>query len=160
MSVSRIEILGRQLSTDQPILVTVERGTILSIEPSGEPTDLWVSAGLVDLQVNGYLGLDFNGPNLAAETVSRLVRALLAAGVTTFAPTLITASEESIIQRLTSIAEARTHDPMAAACIPYIHMEGPHISPFDGYRGAHPAEWVRPPRSPSSIAGKRPAMVS
>ncbi len=25
------------------------------------------------------------------------------------------------------------------------HVEGPHISPDDGPRGAHPRRWVRPP---------------
>ena len=142
---NRIEIMGRKLSTGEHILVKLEEGAIFSIEPSNESCDLWISAGLIDLQVNGYLGLDLNGPNLISETVSQLVRALLATGVTTFAPTIITASEESITQRLTCIAKTRTEDPMAAACIPYVHVEGPHISPLDGYRGAHPAEWVRPP---------------
>jgi N-acetylglucosamine-6-phosphate deacetylase len=142
---SRNEILGRELSTGQPIRVRLENGTIFSIEPSADTTDLWLSAGLIDLQVNGYRGFDLNGPDLTAETVSSLVRVLLATGVTTFAPTIITASEESILQRLASIAEARMLDPLAAACIPYIHVEGPHISSRDGYRGAHPAEWVRPP---------------
>jgi N-acetylglucosamine-6-phosphate deacetylase len=143
--VSRTEILGRNLSTGASILVKLEEKTIFSIEPSNEAPDLWISAGLVDLQVNGYLGLDLNGPNLTSETISQLVRSLLATGVTTFAPTVITAAEESIIQRLTCIANTCTHDPVVAACIPYIHVEGPHISPLDGYRGAHPAEWVRPP---------------
>ena len=142
---SRTEILGRNLSTGASILVKLEEKTIFSIEPSNEATDLWISAGLVDLQVNGYLGLDLNGPNLTSETISQLVRSLLATGVTTFAPTVITAAEESIIQRLTCIAKTCAHDPVVAACIPHIHVEGPHISPLDGYRGAHPAEWVRPP---------------
>jgi len=143
--VSRTEILGRNLSTGASILVKLEEKMIFSIEASNEAPDLWISAGLVDLQVNGYLGRDLNGPNLTSETISQLVRSLLATGVTTFAPTVITAAEESIIQRLTCIAKTCAHDPVVAACIPHIHVEGPHISPLDGYRGAHPAEWVRPP---------------
>ena len=102
---SRTEILGRNLSTGTSILVKLEEKTIFSIEPSNEAPDLWISAGLVDLQVNGYLGLDLNGPNLTSETISQLVRSLLATGVTTFAPTVITAAEKSIIQRLTCIAK-------------------------------------------------------
>ena len=37
------------------------------------------------------------------------------------------------------------------------HVEGPHISPEEGPRGAHPARWVRPPRPGrvSPLAGRR-----
>jgi hypothetical protein len=43
------------------------------------------------------------------------------------------------------IAEARQLDLKVAACVPFVYVEGPHISPRDGYRGAHPADAVRPP---------------
>jgi len=43
------------------------------------------------------------------------------------------------------IAGARRNNRRAAACIPFVHVEGPHISPLDGYRGAHPAASIRPP---------------
>lgn len=142
---SRKEILGRELSTGRSIVVTIEDSTIHSIQDSDEATDLWISAGLVDLQVNGYRGLDLNGSDLTRHTVSRLVRALLADGVTTFAPTIITASESAIVQRLACVAATRAHDPIAAACIPYIHLEGPNISALTGYYGAHSPEWIRPP---------------
>lgn len=142
---SRREIRGRQVSTGRLIEITIEGESILSMEDSDEASDFWISAGLIDLQVNGYLGLDLNGPDLTAETVSKLVRVMLATGVTTFLPTLITASEEALVRRLASIAEARDRDTIAAACIPFVHVEGPSISARDGYRGAHPLEWVRPP---------------
>jgi N-acetylglucosamine-6-phosphate deacetylase len=31
-----------------------------------------------------------------------------------------------------------------ADAVPYVHVEGPHISEVDGFRGAHPREHVRP----------------
>ncbi len=43
-----------------------------------------------------------------------------------------------------------------ADAIPYVHLEGPHISSADGFRGAHPREHVRPPDLASSFAGKKP----
>ena len=142
---SQEKILGRDLVTGDSILVTVENDTIVAIESSDKAAELWISAGLVDLQVNGYLGMDLNGPDLTPGTVSKLARALLGTGVTTFAPTLITASEDALCERLACIAEACAQDPIAAACIPYIHVEGPHISPLEGYRGAHAVDCVRPP---------------
>ena len=36
------------------------------------------------------------------------------------------------------------------------HVEGPHISPDEGPRGAHPKRWVRPPDIESSAAGRKP----
>jgi N-acetylglucosamine-6-phosphate deacetylase len=143
--VSKQQLRGRDAASGRQIIVTIEEGVILQIESTDEPSDLWISPGFVDLQVNGYLGLDLNGPGLNAETVSNLARALLATGVTTFVPTIITSPEQEILHRLTAIAEAHASDSVAAACIPYVHMEGPSISSRDGFRGAHPLESVRPP---------------
>jgi N-acetylglucosamine-6-phosphate deacetylase len=146
--VSRTQVLGREPVTGRVVMVTIEEDMILLVEPTDAPSDLWISAGLVDLQVNGYFGLDLNGHDPSAKTVSNLARALLATGVTSFAPTLITSPETEIVRRLACIAEACAKDSVAAACIPFIHMEGPHISPRDGFRGAHPLESVRPPSIP------------
>jgi N-acetylglucosamine-6-phosphate deacetylase len=66
-------------------------------------------------------------------------------GVTTFLPTLITASEEKIVHNLRIVAAARKADALLAHMIPCVHMEGPHIALEDGPRGAHPREQVRPP---------------
>jgi len=70
---------------------------------------------------------------------------MIALGVTTFLPTIITASEEKITAALRAVARARQSSELVAECVPFVHVEGPHISPLDGYRGAHPLEHVRPP---------------
>ena len=114
------------------------------VDRADAPPD-WVSAGLIDLQVNGYGGIDLNDGALTPGRVGDLARLLLAHGVTTFLPTLITASEESLTEALAAIAKARRADPLVARSIPGIHVEGPFISPSDGPRGAHPAAHVRPP---------------
>jgi N-acetylglucosamine-6-phosphate deacetylase len=46
---------------------------------------------------------------------------------------------------LRAIAAAREADPLIAHMIPFVHVEGPFISPDDGPRGAHPREQVRAP---------------
>jgi len=138
-------IVGRDPATGRSMHLRIEDGRIASMEPSDEAGDLWLSAGLIDLQVNGYAGLDFNGPACTVESVIGIVDALLATGVTCLAPTVITASETMMTRSLKIVAEARRLHPSAAACIPFVHVEGPHISPLDGYRGAHPEEHVRPP---------------
>jgi N-acetylglucosamine-6-phosphate deacetylase len=142
---SATEISGLDLRSGRPLRLTIEGGLIARLEPAESDTDLYLSAGFIDLQVNGYASFDLNSEQISADIVLGLVDAMLSHGVTSFAPTLITASEERICRGLKVIAEARRSDRRAAACIPFVHVEGPHISPLDGYSGAHPAEFVRPP---------------
>jgi len=103
----------------------------------------WITPGLVDLQVNGYGGVDANSPETTAEDIVRLTRILAARGTGTWLPTIITASAEQIESRLQLLAEARAVDPMTARAVPCAHLEGPFISPEDGPRGAHDREHVR-----------------
>ena len=138
-------ILGRDPATGQGIAVTTEGGLIKAIESVHHGESRWLSAGFVDLQVNGYAGHDLNGPTLDIETVRGLCRALLKVGVTTFLPTLITAPEARIVAALRTIREACAQHAEVAAMVAGIHVEGPHIAPEDGPRGAHPAVDVRPP---------------
>ena len=138
-------ISGRHPASGRSITVTVENSRIAAIEPGPPDTTSWIAPGLVDLQVNGYAGIDLNAENLAPEQVSTLVRTLAAAGTTTMVPTLITASEPALRQRLQAIATARAADPLTAHCIPYVHVEGPFLSDQDGPRGAHPSTEIRPP---------------
>ena len=93
--------------------------------------------GLVDIQVNGFAGVDFNTPGLTADDVRRVLPALRATGVTRFLPTLITGSLDGFARCVRALNEV--NDPAIAG----IHMEGPYISPHDGPRGAHPREHCR-----------------
>ena len=51
-----------------------------------------MAPGFVDLQVNGYGGLDFNSDDLDADQVAELVTRQWDQGVTSFCPTLVSAS--------------------------------------------------------------------
>src|SRR5690625_4225416 len=73
--------------------------------------------GLIDLQVNGYAGHDVNADDVDVETLADLTHALWAQGVTTYLPTVITASEEKITHVLAVIAAARRSDPLLAHSI-------------------------------------------
>jgi N-acetylglucosamine-6-phosphate deacetylase len=125
--------------------VEIEGGVIKAIEFAEHGERRWLCAGFVDLQVNGYAGHDLNGLTLDAATVRALCQALLKVGVTTFLPTIITAPESRIIAALRTIREACAQHPEVAAMVAGIHVEGPHIAPEDGPRGAHPAADVRAP---------------
>jgi N-acetylglucosamine-6-phosphate deacetylase len=138
-------ITGRNPSTGNSLCVTVEDGCIRAIEPGPEVEEFWLAAGFIDLQVNGYGGCDLNADTVDADVVIALARQIVATGATTFVPTLITAPEGKIIGELRAIARAREASVFTARAIPFVHVEGPHISPEDGARGAHPREPVRPP---------------
>jgi len=142
-----VTIAGRLVATGAPVALRLAGGRIAAIRPLPDPAaDLpWLGAGLVDLQVNGYGGLDCNAPPLAGDLVARLTGLLWREGVTTYLPTVITNSDESIAASLRAIALARASDPLLASALPGIHLEGPFISPEDGPRGAHERARVRPP---------------
>jgi N-acetylglucosamine-6-phosphate deacetylase len=144
-SVSTTTITGRDPQTGKCLSLGVVDGFIHRIEESSEETDLFLSPGLIDLQVNGFAALDVNSPELTPEVIVQLVDAMISRGVTCFAPTIITAPESAICRALSVMAEARRRSARVASCIPFVHVEGPHISPLDGYRGAHPSAAVRPP---------------
>ena len=141
----RSTIIGRDPATGAGIAVEIAAGRISGIRSADAPSRTWLSRGLVDLQVNGYGGLDFNAPDLTPDTVAALVVMLARLGTTRFLPTLITASEEQITDGLRIIAEARRRFSEVEHAVLGVHVEGPAISPQDGPRGAHPVEHVRPP---------------
>jgi N-acetylglucosamine-6-phosphate deacetylase len=141
-----VRIVGRDPASGQGIVVTCDQGVITGIEPCEvDGNSPYLSAGFVDLQVNGYGGNDLNAGPPDKAVLERLARLLLAAGTTSFAPTLITASEEALCRSLAAIATARRQSSMLAAMIPFVHVEGPSLDPADGPRGAHPLEHVRRP---------------
>ncbi|MDQ2832585.1 MAG: amidohydrolase family protein [Acidobacteriota bacterium] len=125
--------------------MSFENGIVMAIRPVRHEEKCWLSPGLIDLQVNGYGGEDVNAEDLDTDTILRLTEKMIATGVTTFLPTIITSSETKITATLRTIAEARARYPVVANVIPCVHVEGPHISPVDGPRGAHPQEHVRRP---------------
>ncbi|MEP3279805.1 MAG: amidohydrolase family protein [Stappiaceae bacterium] len=127
------------------ISVHVQNGVIQASEPCGDHGLPLIAPGFVDLQVNGFQGYDLNSGVLDAKTVEALSDMLSHFGVAAYLPTIITASETDICQRLSAIREAQETHPKSRRMIAGIHVEGPAISPKDGPRGAHPEEHVRPP---------------
>ena len=118
--------------------------TISAVEPARESAARYLSPGFIDLQVNGFLGVDYNNPKCTLDQLAASIRGLFATGVTRFYPTVITGSPADMLGALRNLKCARDTLPEGVA-IDGFHVEGPHISPDDGPRGAHPRRWVRPP---------------
>lgn len=113
------------------------------------PTDEFLFPGFIDVQVNGFAGVDYNDPESPQEGIAESIRVMFRCGVTRCFPTVITGSEERItgaLRNLRAAKEAMHRSGMPEAhAIEAFHVEGPHISPEAGPRGAHPVEHVRPP---------------
>ena len=138
-------ISGKNPRTGESLTVRHEHGVIRDIVPGPASETRWLGPGLIDIQVNGYEGWDLNAGAFDAQTVLQLARAMQRVGVSTFLPTLITAGEDSIVNGLQVIRQAREADPIVAHMIPYVHVEGPSLSSESGPRGAHPEDHIRPP---------------
>ncbi len=142
MSIKTYE--GRDVLTGRGVRVLVRSGVIDSFELIDDPAELpWISHGLVDLQINGFGGVDLNSADLTVEEVSQMTRMLAECGTSFWVPTIITQSHDHIAQILRTLALAVEQDPAVAAAIQCAHIEGPFISALDGPRGAHEKEFVR-----------------
>ncbi len=141
-------ITGRDPASGGGLLVHLRAGLIDRIErcPAGELADEapYLAPGLIDLQVNGYGGFDVNGETASVEGIVAITQRLASEGVTTWIPTVITASEEMICRSLALVAQAKAKHPDVDAAVPFAHVEGPFLSALDGPRGVHDPRHIRP----------------
>ena len=100
---------------------------------------------LFDLQVNGFAGVDFQRAELSGAELRRAVDALRAHETHRIFLTLISAEPEALCRQFERIELLRKADPVIAETICGYHLEGPFLSPLDGFRGAHPAGVQRAP---------------
>jgi N-acetylglucosamine-6-phosphate deacetylase len=132
-----------------PVEIIVEGGKISSVSPwlTDEPAEGLpvIGPGLVDLQLNGFRGMDFNSVPVSPGITQTITQALWKEGVTSYLPTVITSSDENITAAVRAIAADCGEDALIRSCVAGIHLEGPFISPEDGARGAHNKAYVRPP---------------
>lgn len=99
---------------------------------------------LVDLQVNGYKGVDFSSPNLTNDDFIWACQELLEAGTMAFLPTIITSHEDVYKRNLPLIAAVLDTGEFRGRLLG-IHLEGPFISAEEGVRGMHNPEWTKKP---------------
>jgi N-acetylglucosamine-6-phosphate deacetylase len=131
----------------EPGYVAVRGGRITGVgegAPPGLP-DLVLGTGslvpgLVDLQVNGYYGVDL--ADCDADGWAMVARRLPETGTTAFLPTFITAPVATLATALRSAAEL-TKAVTPGARILGVHLEGPFLSPARA--GAHRPDWIVPP---------------
>ena len=122
--------------------VEIENGRIAEVGLTGGRSGI-ATPGFVDLQVNGFGGIDLL--HATGDQVERLGVELARTGVLWYQPTLITAPAELTRVALSTIGEcaAAVGDDEIAARILGAHLEGPFLSPERP--GVHPREHLRRP---------------
>jgi N-acetylglucosamine-6-phosphate deacetylase len=143
----RLTLRGRFYQDGNPVEIGISDGHIVSISTPADSVakDIYIGPGFMDIQVNGYAGVDYNAVQEDILNLGQISRELLKVGVTSHFPTIITNSPEQISKLILQVVDLRNKDGIASECIPGIHIEGPFISPEDGPRGAHPREFVQAP---------------
>ncbi len=134
---------GIDVNSELPVDVAFE-DKVLSVSPAAAPANIYVAPGWIDLQVNGFAAVDYNRPGVSHEEIARSLQVLFSTGVTRFYPTVITGPPDDMEGALRNLARASESLPEGEA-IDGFHVEGPHICPDDGPRGAHPLHCVRKP---------------
>ncbi len=133
-------VTARFLRTGMPIELCWENGLITRVQPAAESTadgSHWLAPPLVDLQVNGYAGVDFQQDDLTAEQLLTAVRALRRDGCTRLLFTLITDDWPVMLARVRRARALVVGDPELRAAVVGWHLEGPFLSSEPGYCGAH-----------------------
>ena len=142
-----VEALDYQ--SGKPVKVEISDGLIEDITETeglkGEDGNLFIAPGLIDNQINGYANVDFSGSDLSAGSFTDAAHAIWRDGVTSFLPTLVTNSHDALIKNFTILDQALRNDELLRYSVPGFHLEGPYISPEEGYRGCHPVQFIRNP---------------
>lgn len=100
--------------------------------------------GFVDIQVNGYVGIDYCDPNTSVDKIIESAEILAGRGTAAILGTFITMPKPTMEQCVVNMAAAIKKQGKDSRILG-IHIEGPFLSEQDGYRGAHPRDGICDP---------------
>jgi len=143
------EICARHYQTGEPIRVLWQNGRINAIlrHNKAVPSDFWIAPALVDLQVNGFGGVDFQQDDLPLGSLVTATRRLRLAGCGRYLLTLITDEWPRMMNRLRHLREMRERSADLRHAIAGWHVEGPFLSAEPGFCGAHDPSLMIDPTS-------------
>ncbi|MGO9962800.1 MAG: N-acetylglucosamine-6-phosphate deacetylase [Acidimicrobiales bacterium] len=141
------DLVAQSLITGRTYRLTLGRGLagLSEVSDPDQGAEERIVPGLFDLQVNGAGRHDLSSPDITTADVAELAMLEWKLGTTRFCPTIVTGPKERTLNSLEVVSRAREEDALLAYAMPFIHMEGPHISVLDGPRGAHDSAYIRPP---------------
>lgn len=138
--------VGRHYLSGKPQCISWADGKIDAVNDLGDcPENQWLAPALVDVQVNGYAGVDFQRDDTDAEGLLKAVRGMSRDGCRRWMLTLITDKWESLLERLAGFKKLRDQSPELREAIVGWHVEGPFLSEEPGFRGAHNSDVMQDP---------------
>ena len=164
---SRGEIHAWNILDSQPVLAKWDNGHFTEITTTEKPPAeaKWIGPPLVDVQVNGYAGVDFQQDDLSETDLLHAVGQLGQACCEKILFTLVTDDWEAMTRRLARAKQFRDTNPKLGRAIAGWHIEGPFLSAEAGYCGAHPADkMLKPTRERiaelRALAGDDPLLLT
>jgi len=135
----RGEICARHYATGKGVALEWRDGVITNLRATTKAVanDKWIAPTLVDLQVNGFAGVDFQRDDLTVDQLLTATRALRAAGCCRFLLTLVTDEWTKLTARLRHLRKLRSQSSELEQAIAGWHVEGPFLSSEPGFHGAH-----------------------
>lgn len=109
-----------------------------------DPASPYLSCGLIDLQINGYAGIDFSADDMSVDRLLNVLPAIWKTGTTTICATLTTNTIEHLERSFQLLEQARARDARFRATVPCYHLEGPYLSAGEAH-GAHDPALMRKP---------------
>ena len=139
------EVQGKALVYDKKIVGVMDEAAARAMADEViDAAGMYVSPGLVDVHIHGYLGADVSDADNAG--VRKMAKGILANGVTSFLPTTMTigwSTLETIFAQLRQLREESRSAAFEGAEILGCHAEGPFINPAK--KGAQAEENILPP---------------
>ena len=161
------ERIARHYVTGQATRLRWRDGLITHLEPAATepPRDRWLAPPLVDLQVNGYAGVDFQRDGLSGDDLLKAARGLRQDGCPRWLLTLVTDEWGALTARLRHLRAVRAQSAELRQAIAGWHVEGPFLSDQPGFHGAHnPAVMLDPTpehvRTLREITGNDPLLLT
>jgi N-acetylglucosamine-6-phosphate deacetylase len=160
-------IIARHWSSGMMVRVRSADGRIIEIEPIEGRNDpeWWVAPPLVDVQVNGFGGVDYQADTVDAAALVGSIQLLRRAGCLRMLLTLVTDEWGRLLARLERLRQIREQSAVLRSAIAGWHIEGPFLSAAPGFCGAHDSERMLDPspdrmRALRAAAGDDPLLVT
>ncbi len=129
-----------------PAAIEIKEGKITEILPYGDGPadvdygDLWIVPGFIDIHCHGGYGFDTN--DAMEEGLRNWAGSLVREGVTSFLPTTLTHSEDTLTRAVSNVAKVMSASYEGAEILG-IHLEGPYLN--RNYKGAQPESYLAAP---------------
>jgi N-acetylglucosamine-6-phosphate deacetylase len=160
------DLCALHYASRQPVRISWNDGKIVSLHPcANAPADRWLAPALVDLQINGYGGVDFQSDDIGAADLIHATDLLARDGCARFFVTFITDHWPRMIARLKRLRAWREADPRLKSRIAGWHFEGPFMSDVPGFVGTHDPDKMCDPkpeliRELRTTAGNDPLLLT